>query len=196
VQLQIKAPGQLVDELAIGVGLGAADAVMEVGYRKNRTQVLLQFEKHPQKSHGVGSSGDSYSHAVACFEKAVGTDAAADLLDHNVILKQSPSSRVIADIAVIGNGTPTTEARRHGGHGVEGTLGHVGWSESPSKGMTLKSKASPEIRGAHGAKGPNLLFLCVLSVSVPPWWVFAGQPMTAITAMTRDDGDCYTFPLG
>src|SRR5215472_6643165 len=29
--------------------------------------------------------------------------------------------------------TPTTETRRHGGHGEKGALGHVGWSESQSR---------------------------------------------------------------
>lgn len=82
VEFNIVRPRQLANELRIGVGFRASDAVMEMDEGKNDSQFLASFHKTPQQGHGVRSARNSHAQTVARLDEAMFADVAQQLGKH------------------------------------------------------------------------------------------------------------------
>jgi hypothetical protein len=82
VKIQLKAAGEILDELLIGISLSAANAVMEMGHGKHNAQFPAQFHENSEQRYRVRATGDRHSYAVAWDQQPFVANVLADTVDH------------------------------------------------------------------------------------------------------------------
>jgi hypothetical protein len=82
VEIQLQTAGEILDELLIGIGLGAANAVMEMAHRKHDAQFPAQFRENSEQRYRVRAAGDCHGYAVARDQQPFVANVLADTIDH------------------------------------------------------------------------------------------------------------------
>src|SRR5579859_3412094 len=107
MKFESQLPGEGAGKLLIGVGLGAANLVIEVGDGEYQPQFLPQLKENAQQRDRVRAAGNSHGHAITRLKQPVFGGKPAYLLHHHPILpppetpKKSHPGEDIGKIAIL-----------------------------------------------------------------------------------------------
>jgi hypothetical protein len=81
--MQLEPAGQVLDELLIGIGFSAADAMMEMRHREHDPHFPAQLHENAQQRDRICAPGDGHGHAVAGVEQVVLANVLGNPFDHS-----------------------------------------------------------------------------------------------------------------
>ena len=83
---QVSIDGEFGDELLVGVGVGAAQLVVEVGDGNHDAEVLAQFKQHAQQRNRVCTTRDGDSYTVSGAWQVAFADVVKHLVAHGMMV--------------------------------------------------------------------------------------------------------------
>ena len=88
VEFQVEAAGKLAHELLIGIGIGAADFVIEVNNGEDNSEFGARFQQQAQQRDRIGAAGNRHADAISGPDQAVMADVAEDAVEHGVMVRE------------------------------------------------------------------------------------------------------------
>lgn len=84
VQGQAMQASQVSDELLVGIGVAAANLVVQVNQREDYAEFGAKLQQEPQKGNGISAAGDGHAHSIAGVQQFLAANIAADALSQFV----------------------------------------------------------------------------------------------------------------
>ena len=82
VEFQVESGGEGAHELLVGIGIGAADLVIEVDDGEDNAEFGARFQQQAQQRDRIGAAGNRHANAISGPHQAVMADVAEDAVEH------------------------------------------------------------------------------------------------------------------
>ena len=88
VEFQVEVAGKVAHEPLVGIGIGAADFVVEVDDGKDNSEFGARFQQQAQQRDRIGAAGNRHADAISGPDQAVMADVAEDAVEHGVMVRE------------------------------------------------------------------------------------------------------------